>query len=60
MSRSPSFARSVAPVTRVRPRELPPSPADAFQVEAVTLFRSHLGGGRPARYEALERSLRGG
>lgn len=44
---------------RVSPRELPPPPPDAFCVDAVTLFRSHLGGGRPARYEALERVVVG-
>ena len=33
--------------------ELPP--ADPFQAEAVTLYRSHLGGRGPARYEAVER-----
>jgi RNA 2',3'-cyclic 3'-phosphodiesterase len=35
-------------------RRLPDPPHAAFAGEAVTLFRSHLGGG-PARYEALER-----
>jgi 2'-5' RNA ligase len=34
--------------------ELPVPPPLAFAAEALTLFRSHLGGG-PARYEALER-----
>lgn len=43
---------------RVRPRELPAPPGSAFTAPALTLFRSHLGGGRrPARYEALERAL---
>jgi 2'-5' RNA ligase len=47
-------------VARVRhgyaPRglELPQPPRRAFTAEALTLFRSHIGGG-PARYEALER-----
>lgn len=47
-------------VARVRrgaePRRsgLPEPPSAAFAGEAVTLYRSHLGGG-PARYEALER-----
>jgi 2'-5' RNA ligase len=40
---------------RVRPRELPSPPPEAFTAPALTLFRSHLGGGRPARYEALVR-----
>jgi RNA 2',3'-cyclic 3'-phosphodiesterase len=35
-------------------RRLPDPPRARFAGEAVTLFRSHLGGG-PARYEALER-----
>lgn len=35
-------------------RRLPDPPRATFAGEAVTLFRSHLGGG-PARYEALER-----
>jgi 2'-5' RNA ligase len=39
---------------RPRPTGLPPVPRAAFAGEAVTLYRSHLGGG-PARYEALER-----
>jgi RNA 2',3'-cyclic 3'-phosphodiesterase len=40
-----------------RPRlgELPEGPQATFAAEAVVLFRSHLGGGGPARYEALER-----
>jgi 2'-5' RNA ligase len=39
-----------------RPRQegLPEPPRGAFAAPAVTLYRSHLGGG-PARYEALER-----
>jgi 2'-5' RNA ligase len=41
---------------RVRPRELPSPPGAAFTAPALTLFRSHLGGGRPARYEALVRA----
>lgn len=40
---------------RVRPRELPAPPRAAFTSPALTLFRSHLGGGRPARYEVLAR-----
>lgn len=40
---------------RVRPRELPSPPSARFAAPALTLFRSHLGGGRPARYEALVR-----
>ena len=49
-------ARTVARVRRgKRPgRSLPDPPRATFAAEAVTLFRSHLGGG-PARYEALER-----
>jgi RNA 2',3'-cyclic 3'-phosphodiesterase len=41
---------------RAKPRslELPPPPRLSFPAGALTLFRSHLGGG-PARYEALER-----
>jgi 2'-5' RNA ligase len=48
-------------VARVRrgtpPRRapLPGPPAAAFAGAAVTLYRSHLGGRGPARYEALER-----
>jgi 2'-5' RNA ligase len=40
-----------------RPRlgSLPDGPRATFAAEAVVLFRSHLGGGGPARYEALER-----
>lgn len=45
---------------RVKPCELPAPPGDAFSVAAIALFRSHLGGGRPARYEALERVELGG
>jgi RNA 2',3'-cyclic 3'-phosphodiesterase len=41
---------------RVRPRELPAPPGASFTAPALTLFRSHLGGGRPARYEALVRA----
>jgi 2'-5' RNA ligase len=44
---------------RVRPRELPGPPGAAFESPALTLFRSHLGGGRPARYEALVRAAPG-
>jgi RNA 2',3'-cyclic 3'-phosphodiesterase len=41
-----------------RPRvdHLPESPRATFTAEAVVLFRSHLGGRGPARYEALERA----
>jgi len=48
-------------VARVRrgvvPRRagLPPAPRVEFDGEALTLYRSHLGGRGPARYEALER-----
>jgi RNA 2',3'-cyclic 3'-phosphodiesterase len=39
-----------------RPRvdDLPEAPQASFSAEAVVLFRSHLGGGGPARYEPLE------
>jgi 2'-5' RNA ligase len=40
---------------RPRLRDLPDAPRAAFVAEAVVLFRSHLGGRAPARYEALER-----
>jgi RNA 2',3'-cyclic 3'-phosphodiesterase len=50
---------TVARVRRGHPprrRGLPELPATApFDAEAVTLYRSHLGGRGPARYEALER-----
>jgi hypothetical protein len=36
-------------------RALPPAPERALRAEALTHYRSHLGGG-PARYEALVRS----
>jgi 2'-5' RNA ligase len=41
-----------------RPRvdELPAAPEATFTAGAVVLFRSHLGGRGPARYEALERA----
>jgi 2'-5' RNA ligase len=41
-----------------RPRvdELPQAPQASFTAGAVVLFRSHLGGGGPSRYEALERA----
>jgi 2'-5' RNA ligase len=46
-------------VGRVRTRpadvELPALGGPSFALAAVTLMRSRLGGGRPARYEALER-----
>jgi hypothetical protein len=35
-------------------RGLPEAPQASFAGEAVTLYRSYLGGG-PARYEAVER-----
>lgn len=41
--------------TRPARLELASPPATSFQGEAVSLMRSHLGGGRAARYEALER-----
>jgi 2'-5' RNA ligase len=40
--------------TTPRRRGLPDRPEAAFAGDALTLYRSHLGGG-PARYEALER-----
>jgi 2'-5' RNA ligase len=49
---------TVARVRRgARPRRtgLPPAPQAAFAGEALTLYRSHLGGRGPARYEPLER-----
>jgi 2'-5' RNA ligase len=39
---------------RPRLRDLPDAPSASFPGEALTLYRSYLGGG-PARYEALER-----
>jgi RNA 2',3'-cyclic 3'-phosphodiesterase len=41
-----------------RPRvdDLPAAPRATFAADAVVLFRSHLGGRGPARYEALERA----
>ena len=41
-----------------RPRidDLPDAPQATFTAGAVVLFRSHLGGRGPARYEALERA----
>jgi len=41
---------------RPRLRDLPDAPHATFAAEAVVLFRSHLGGRGPARYEALERA----
>jgi hypothetical protein len=40
-----------------RPRvdDLPDAPQATFTAAAVVLFRSHLGGRGPPRYEALER-----
>ena len=40
-----------------RPRidDLPEAPQATFTAEAVVLFRSHLGGRGPSRYEPLER-----
>jgi 2'-5' RNA ligase len=55
--------RPHATVARVRrgwrPRlhDLPDAPQATFTAEAVVLFRSHLGGRGPARYEALERAV---
>jgi RNA 2',3'-cyclic 3'-phosphodiesterase len=45
---------------RPRTRDLPAAPHASFAAEAVVLFRSHLGGRGPARYEALERVELGG
>ncbi len=44
---------------RSRPRtlEVPPVGLDEVTPEALTLYRSHLGGREPARYEALERVI---
>jgi 2'-5' RNA ligase len=41
-----------------RPRvdDLPEAPRATFTAGAVVLFRSHLGGSGPSRYEALERA----
>jgi 2'-5' RNA ligase len=41
---------------RPRIHELPAAPQATFTADAVVLFRSHLGGRGPARYEALERA----
>jgi 2'-5' RNA ligase len=41
---------------RPRVAELPAAPRATFTADAVVLFRSHLGGRGPARYEALERA----
>jgi 2'-5' RNA ligase len=41
---------------RPRTGELPAGPRATFTADAVVLFRSHLGGRGPARYEALERA----
>jgi 2'-5' RNA ligase len=41
---------------RPRVADLPDAPKATFTAGAVVLFRSHLGGGGPARYEALERA----
>jgi 2'-5' RNA ligase len=40
---------------RPRLRDLPEAPRASFAADAVVLLRSHLGGGKPSRYEALER-----
>jgi 2'-5' RNA ligase len=54
--------RAHATVARVKHRarparmELPPVEHTAFAAGDLTLFRSHLGGGRPSVYEALERA----
>jgi 2'-5' RNA ligase len=47
---------------RARPArmELPEVEATPFVAGALTLFRSHLGGGKPSVYEALERARLGG
>jgi 2'-5' RNA ligase len=37
-------------------RALPPAPERGLTAEALTLYRSHLGGRGPARYEAVERA----
>jgi RNA 2',3'-cyclic 3'-phosphodiesterase len=42
---------------RPRTDDLPEAPQASFSAEAVVLFRSHLGGRVPARYEPLERAL---
>jgi 2'-5' RNA ligase len=44
---------------RPRVRDLPEAPGASFVADAVVLFRSHLGGRGPARYEALERVMLG-
>jgi 2'-5' RNA ligase len=44
---------------RPRTRDLPEAPRGSFSGEAVVLFRSHLGGRGPARYEVLERLVLG-
>jgi RNA 2',3'-cyclic 3'-phosphodiesterase len=41
---------------RPRVHDLPKAPRATFTAGAVVLFRSHLGGRGPARYEALERA----
>jgi 2'-5' RNA ligase len=41
---------------RPRVADLPAAPQATFTAGAVVLFRSHLGGRGPARYEALERA----
>ena len=47
--------RPRAPRRRPRVGDLPDAPHATFAAEAVVLFRSHLGGSGPSRYEALER-----
>jgi 2'-5' RNA ligase len=57
--------RPHATVARVRHRarplrmELPAVEHVGFAASDLTLFRSHLGGGKPSRYEALERRALG-
>ena len=54
---APERRRWLAHVSIARLKDDPRRPASleglGFTPEALTLYRSHLGGGRPARYEAL-------
>jgi 2'-5' RNA ligase len=54
---APEQRRWLAHVSIARLKDDPQRPASleglGFIPEALTLYRSHLGGGRPARYEAL-------
>ena len=56
-ARGPEHRRWLAHVSIARLRDGPQRPASleglGFTPQALTLYRSHLGGGRPARYEAL-------